>query len=352
MSYPYYEKQKKTPLAEVPADLTLRRGERQNSPEGYIADSNLVDAVNVALMLGQPLLLTGEPGTGKTHLAHSVSWQLGFKTPSPFVFETKSTSTARDLFYTYDAIGRFQSSQTGSSSDPRTYITYNALGMAILLANPKDKAKTFFAESEMNELEIFLSAQEDNWQRRSVVLIDEIDKAPRDFPNDILNEIQEMYFRVPELGNKSIKVPDDGLRPVIILTSNSEKNLPDAFLRRCVYYHIEFPGFDNLKKIAEERLKDNIAANGKLGDKQLEEAIKLFYLLRAGELTKKPATAELLGWLTAIRKLCDYHKIFQDSLKDTLCAKNVIEPTLGVLIKNADDFALAKSIVEEWLQTK
>ena len=139
-------------------------------------------------------------------------------------FEIKSTSTARDLFYTYDALKRIQDIHSGvSSSELLNYITYQALGLAIL------KTK------EPSEVKNLLSAEFAHvGKSRSVVLIDEMDKAPRDFPNDLLNELEHLYFRIPELGNVKVEA-DPTLQPIVIITSNSEKDLPEAFLRRCIY---------------------------------------------------------------------------------------------------------------------
>src|SRR5205085_1382510 len=150
-------------------------------------------------------------------------------------FETKSTSLARELFYAYDTLGRFHAAQTGEGSQKNLdYVTYNALGVAILRANEEAAVAKWIPQGKG-----FVHGG----RRRSVVLIDEIDKAPRDFPNDILNEVEGMYFRIPELGDALIKA-DETMRPVLILTSNSEKNLPDAFLRRCIYYYLPFPDRD------------------------------------------------------------------------------------------------------------
>src|SRR5262249_10966729 len=177
-------------------------------------------AGKVALMLQEPLLLTGEPGTGKTQLAFSVAWQLGLD--SPLIFETKSTSVSRDLFYNFDNLRRFQAAQVPSESlDPKAYISFKALGLAILYTLPA---------AELSE--IVSTGASHHEPRRSVVLIDEVDKAPRDFPNDILNELEHLYFRVPEMGNRIVRA-DPALRPIVVITSNSEKGLPDAFLRRC-----------------------------------------------------------------------------------------------------------------------
>jgi MoxR-like ATPase len=352
MPFPYYTGRASRPLDAIPADLTFTRPKEQKEPGSYIPSPGLVDAVNGALLLGQPLLLTGEPGTGKTHLAYSVSWELGFKEPSPLIYETKSTSTARDLFYSYDTLARFHAAQTRhGSQDSRAYINYNALGMAILLANDEAEVRQYFPLSPASNAGSNDFQPETTFahggKRRSVVLIDEIDKAPRDFPNDLLNEVENMYFKVPELGNAVIRA-EEQWRPVVIITSNSEKNLPDAFLRRCIYYNIPFPEKTHLKQIVESRITHFRDPD----IKWLNEAIELFYKLRApnSPLVKKPATAELLGWLTALHKIFKTNNIPENTEKILRKYPKIIDQTLSVLVKNEGDTASAKSIVSEWLK--
>jgi MoxR-like ATPase len=269
-----------TPILLEPLDLNKTR-----DPAGYIADEGLVDAVNVALMLQQPLLLTGEPGTGKTQLAFSLAWQLGLD--PPLILETKSTSVSRDLFYNFDNLRRFQAAHvSGENLDPQAYISFKALGLAILYTLPAAE----FAEMVPTEASY-------HEPHRSVVLIDEVDKAPRDFPNDILNEVEHLYFRVPEMGNKIIRA-DSTLRPIVIITSNSEKGLPDAFLRRCIYYNIPFPDEERLERIILTRVAGLAAQQ----DGALGSILEFFSRVRqdAAGLRKKPGTAELLNWTTAL----------------------------------------------------
>src|SRR5215475_5318615 len=208
------------PTEPITLDMTQVSGDDPFGP--YILLPQLATTVNVALALNQPLLVTGEPGCGKTALAWAVAVQLGCRV---LEFHTKSTSTARDLLYQIDSLRRFHDASTGDARarDASAYLAYRALGEAI-------RSPT-----------------------ATVVLIDEIDKAPRDFPNDLLNELDRMEFDVPEL-------PDDQrrkasvARPIVIITSNSERQLPLPFLRRCVFHHIEFPSPKKLIAIIHERL--------------------------------------------------------------------------------------------------
>ena len=248
---------------------TYKAFDRLVDPSKYLAMDGLKHAVNVAINLGQPLLVTGEPGTGKTQLADCIAYQLETECHK---FYTKSNAESKDLFYRYDSIRRFHDAQnpTSSAKSVMNYITFEALGKAI-------------KESHI---------------RRSVVLVDEIDKAPRDFPNDLLNEIEQMEFTILETGQRVIgKIAN---RPIVIITSNSEKNLPDPFLRRCVYYHIPFPNREWLIKIVNNRLP--LSENFSMG--MVEAAVDHFLELRENDgLRKKPATAELLAWIHVLGKL-------------------------------------------------
>lgn len=263
----------------------FKKTEEFDDPGLYTAAKPLRDAVNVALALGQPLLLTGEPGTGKTQLAFSVAYELNL--PTPLVFNTKTTSTAQDLFYRYDAMRHFHDVQFRKGEagvDP--YVTYEALGLAILLSIEPKVSDPFLPDRMKGK-----------GPTRSVVLVDEIDKAPRDLPNDVLNEIESMSFTLKESGRTF--TADQRYRPILILTSNSEKNLPDAFLRRCVFYHIPFPDRERLRLIVRRRLAPTLSFTSGM----LENAIRHFEKIRTLPMKKKPATAECLAWLQIIQKM-------------------------------------------------
>jgi len=330
MPFPYFKGKGTTQNINGCQDVPGSRRDNQNRPEQYYASDSLVDAVNVALLLGQPLLVTGEPGTGKTQLAYRIAWE--FKIDPPLQFNTKSTSTARELFYYYDALARFQDKVNQA---PQEFISYNALGKAILLANPKDKVKQFLSPKE--------AANHPANPTRSVVLIDEVDKAPRDFPNDILNEIETMTLRVPEIGNLTIQAPES-LHPIVILTSNSEKNLPDAFLRRCAYYHIQFPDKDTLRLIADNRLKDLAKQDRRMAvrsDQFLKDAIELFEHLREIGLKKKPATGELLVWLQTLQTLSQTDNPLVDD-------PGKLTSSLSAMIKTKEDLKIAQGVLKTW----
>ena len=327
MKYPFYYGNGTKGKETVVLPSTIRRSQLQR-PDKYLADPGLVDACNVALLLGQPLLLTGEPGTGKTQFAFSLAWELGLN--EPLKFETKSTSNSKELFYTYDALRRFHDIQNEirlNSALP--YITFHALGTAILRTCTKQEIAPYISEAFQHEE-----------PSRSIVLIDEIDKAPRDFSNDILNELEQMYFRIPELNNVKIEA-NLKLQPIVICTSNSEKDLPDAFLRRCVYYHIPFPTQERLREIILSRIE----AYSTHSHSFIDDALELFYLLRAptSGLRKKPATSELLGWLITLNQLAASQTLSFAQSPD------LILRSLSNLIKTAEDQWRATEIVKLWI---
>lgn len=284
-----------------------------NDPSLYKPSKGLINAVNVALALGQPLLLTGEPGTGKTQLAFHIAWffQLG----KPLIFNAQTTSSASDLFYRYDTLGHFQYSQNSKNEAlslddvEKRFIHYRGLGAAILA------------------------------EKRQVVLIDEIDKAPRDLPNDVLAAVEDLEFSVAEV-DKKYKTNTSN-RPIIIITSNSEKNLPDAFLRRVVYFHIPFPDAEMLLSILSSKIQG-------YQDGDLKNIVTHFEKIRSDrnlKLKKQPATAELIFWAMLLQQLeFDTRKLSDvKALDDT--DKNKLLTSYSVLAKTKEDLvAMEQSI--------
>ncbi len=262
--------------------------DRFSGTSRYIADADLLADVNAAIALRRPLLVRGEPGTGKTMLAHAVAEALG----KPFyTWHIKSTTTAKEGLYTYDVVARLNDARFGEGDvrDIRRYIKMGVLGQA------------------------FTSAEQ------VVVLIDEIDKADLEFPNDLLRELDEMAFHVPEL-DETIRATH---RPVTIITSNAEKELPDAFLRRCVFHYIAFPDKERLRQIVAAHLPD-------LEKELVEAAILRFYGLRKVDgLRKKPSTSELLDWLFVLARA----GVSPDEIANRM-------PFLGILIKQEKDLEL------------
>ena len=262
--------------------------------ENYIATEDLRIAVNAALTLERPLLIKGEPGTGKTVLAEEVSQALGMKL---ITWHVKSTTKAQQGLYEYDAITRLRDSQLGDErvKDVKNYIN-------------KGKLWEAFEQDE-----------------RVVLLIDEIDKADIEFPNDLLQELDRMEFFVYETG-ETIKAEK---RPLVIITSNNEKELPDAFLRRCFFHYISFPDSETMGQIVNVHYPD-------IKDRLVKNALSSFYEVRdVPGLKKKPSTSELLDWL----KLLMNEDIDPEALREQDAGK-LIPPLHGALIKNEQDVHL------------
>jgi MoxR-like ATPase len=256
----------------------------------YIASDDLRHSVNVAVALARPLLLRGEPGTGKTLLAENLALALGL----PLIrWHVKSTTKARDGLYVYDTVARLHDSRfnDGDVRDIAKYIKLGPLGEA--LASPT----------------------------RVVLLIDEVDKADIEFPNDLLLELDAMRFHIDETG-RDIEAKE---RPIVIITSNNEKELPDAFLRRCVFHYISFPDRELMERIVRVHHPD-------VEDKVLDQALDVFFNLRGTpRLRKRPSTSELIDWIAALRK----------SGVDLSRIGNGI-PFLGTLLKTEQDVELVQ----------
>lgn len=253
--------------------------------QNYVVSEALLRSVNIAIALQKPLLIKGEPGTGKTMLAQAISEALG---KSLLIWNIKSSTKAQDGLYVYDTVQRLYDSQFGGEgvSDIARYIKPGKLGEA------------FRSEEQV------------------ILLIDEIDKADLEFPNDLLWELDKMEFYIPET-QETVRAKQ---RPIVIITSNAEKELPDAFLRRCIFHYIAFPD--------ETLMREIVAAHyGKLDETLLAQALSAFYQLREmPNIAKAPSTSELLDWLQALR----IGGIAPERIEEEL-------PFAGVLLKKTED---------------
>lgn len=258
--------------------------------ETYVTTDDLNMAVNAAVTLERPLLVKGEPGTGKTLLAEQVAESLG---KPLFQWHIKSTTKARHGLYEYDAVSRLRDSQLGEEKvqDIRNYIDKGPLWQAF------------------------------DCEEQAVVLIDEIDKADIEFPNDLLQELDRMEFYVHEI-QETIKAR---IRPIVIITSNNEKELPDAFLRRCFFHYIRFPDNETMERIVHVHFPD-------IKKNLLKEALEVFYSLRdVNGIKKKPSTSELLDWI----KLLVVEDIEPETLRED--SSKAIPQLYGALLKNEQD---------------
>jgi len=268
--------------------------QRFEGTDNYVATEDLKVAVNAAIALERPLLIKGEPGTGKTVLAYEIAKALG---SDLITWHIKSTTKATMGLYEYDAVTRLRDSQLGDErvKDVRNYIKKGKLWEAF------------------------------EHDGRPVLLIDEIDKADIEFPNDLLQELDRMEFYVYET-NETIKAD---VRPIVIITSNNEKELPDAFLRRCFFHYIRFPDSETMQEIVDVHYPG-------IKQKLVAEALRIFYDMRkVPGLKKKPSTSELLDWL----KLLMVEDIDPDSLAERDPTK-LIPPLHGALLKNEQDVHL------------
>lgn len=321
--------------------ITKSHGNYDTSPEHYFLSESdgLLKAVEIAISLGKPLLLSGEPGTGKTQLANYVAYVLNKQEPKkfvkkPFVFNTKSSSEAKDLFYFYDAIGHFHDKEKKAEE----FISLNAMGNAITLSHGTSDAS--LNKIGINGIDVFKT--DDEKAKSCVVLIDEIDKAPRDFPNDLLNEIENNEFEIKEIAKKIQKNTENDTQILVIMTSNFEKNLPDAFLRRCIFYHINFPDTETLAQILSSRLspflkeqKSNIPESD---FKQIFKKLTDYFstTLRSKSHNKNPATSELLDWAKVLvsesflSKDLDFNNLSEKQ-------KTILKHSANVLFKTKED---------------
>ena len=261
----------------------------------YVVTKELMNAVNVAIALEKPLLIKGEPGTGKTMLAESISKALSMKL---FIWSIKSTTKAQEGLYMYDTVQRLYDSQFGEGdvSNIKQYIKLGKLGEA------------FTSDEQV------------------ILLIDEIDKADLEFPNDLLWELDKMEFYINET-KETIKTKK---RPIVIITSNAEKELPDAFLRRCIFHYIEFPDKEKMKEIVKVHYGDMDSA-------LLEQAMEAFYKIREmKDIQKLPSTSELLDWLQAL--------MLSGIDTDAIVAEI---PYVGVLLKKNQDIEVMYEIKEK-----
>ena len=348
----------KDPMAMLPPVLPRHESSK------YLPEHGLIRAVNVAFLMGQPLLVTGPPGCGKTALAYSIANEHGMEVHKVSV---RSSTTLEDLFYEFDHLARFRDSQAGGERPLASYLRFVGLGVAILKAGGPDAGVEVHEGGALMQAEgstsrsvgsvggasggskgsgrgmvfrdLVMAEFPVKKPTASVVLVDEIDKAPRDTPNDMLGWLETMSFYVKELGI-TIRLPGNGRKseeiegggyvaPFVVFTSNSEKSLPEPFLRRCVYFDINSPGSEKLIQIVSNRVGEKLD-----GSVFAQDAVSILRDLERVDsgIKRKPGVAEFLGWLVMLKERCGLKK--GTRIRDR---REILKDSLAVLLKTPED---------------